>query len=265
MLEGNLSDVAVAELIQYICRQHKPARLIIQHQGRQAYLFFKEGNIIHATLGDIQGEIVIYAVLRWRNGYFKLEMNIESPATTIYQTWFSLLKKITHLSNETELAASRAEVGKIHKEANGMVQDLEKILAGLADELPGFIAAAVIDMDGLNIAQYTQSGQLNIEESSAQMALFFKLVETSVTKLHAGEVEDNLLTTENAYLLMWFINGLPYFLGIAVDRRRTLLGHLRLIGRLYMERVAKVMLLYTTSTIGELYEQVGEITAAGPG
>lgn len=118
---------------------------------------------------------------------------------------------------------------------------LKHVLAKLDAELPGFIAAAVVDMDGLSIAQHARTQQSAVEKLSAQMALFIKLLETSVGKVNAGSIEDNLLVTGEAYLLFWLIKGQPYFLGIAAARQATLLGHLRLIGRLYLERIAAVL------------------------
>jgi hypothetical protein len=96
-------------------------------------------------------------------------------------------------------------------------------------------------MDGLSIAQHARTQQSAVEKLSAQMALFIKLLETSVGKVNAGSIEDNLLVTGEAYLLFWLIKGQPYFLGIAAARQATLLGHLRLIGRLYLERIAAVL------------------------
>ncbi|MCB0164016.1 MAG: hypothetical protein KDI79_07320 [Anaerolineae bacterium] len=143
-------------------------------------------------------------------------------------------------------------------------KSLKEILVGLESELPGFLAAAVVGGDGLNIAQHTRSSQTPVENISAQMALFIKLVQLSVTKLDAGVIEDTLLTTTEAYLLIWVVPGTPYFLGVVVDRTKTLLGHVRLIGRVYVSRVASVLPYPEKS--GDLHEQPARvIVPSAPG
>jgi predicted regulator of Ras-like GTPase activity (Roadblock/LC7/MglB family) len=71
--------------------------------------------------------------------------------------------------------------------------------------------------------------------------MLVKLVDTTVTKLGAGVVEDNLLTTENALVLIKFLADKSYFLGIAADRKTAKLGNMRLISRIFAERVTKAM------------------------
>lgn len=140
-----------------------------------------------------------------------------------------------------------------------LYQNLKEVLIGLERELPGFIAVAVVDSDGLNIAQHARSSQSQVEKISAQMALFVKLVETSVFKLEAGVIEDTLLTTEDTYLLIWIVPDAPYFLGVVVDRHKTLLGHLRLLGRVYVKRIAH--LIANPESVGDFNEQSTRVTA----
>ena len=110
----------------------------------------------------------------------------------------------------------------------------------MSGEVPGYIASAVVGMDGLSIAQHT-SAKVDPEAISAQMTLLFKLVDTSVTKLGAGVMEDDLLTTESAYLLMRYLPDKKHFIGMAVDRKSGNLGNMRLISRMFADRIDKSM------------------------
>lgn len=251
MYQGNLCNVTIIDVIDYICRKQQPARLIIEHGARQAHLFFNSGKIVHATLGDIQGMVVIYAIQRWKQGKFTLAFNVEPPARTINQDGASLFAKIS--ASQATGPVINANVNGPTKEETMVHKSLKEILVGLQSELPGFIAAAVVDNDGVNIAYHARPGWTSVEKIGAQLVLFIKLVETSVAKLGAGMIEDNLITTEDVYLLIWSVPETPYFLGIAVDRHETLLGHLRLIGRVYVRRVADVM--PRPEMRKELYEQ----------
>jgi len=73
------------------------------------------------------------------------------------------------------------------------------------------------------------------------MAMLLKLVSGSTDKLGAGNLEDNLTTTENAYILMRFLPGKQYFLGISTERKTANLGNMRLMSKMFVERLAKAM------------------------
>jgi hypothetical protein len=90
-LQGDLQHMGVADLIQHNCQDGKTGQLTIEHNQERAALFFKAGNVVHATLGQMQGEEVVYRILSWEQGHFKLESGVQSPATTITRSWSGLL------------------------------------------------------------------------------------------------------------------------------------------------------------------------------
>jgi predicted regulator of Ras-like GTPase activity (Roadblock/LC7/MglB family) len=118
---------------------------------------------------------------------------------------------------------------------------LDDIMKELSNEMHGFIAASVVGMDGFNIAQYSLFPKVSPENISAEMMLLLKLIETTVSKVKGGEVEDNLLTTSDEYLLLKFIPGNEYCLGVAVNRKAGNIGNLRLISKVYADRLAKAI------------------------
>lgn len=236
-MQGNLRDMTVADLIQHNCQDRKVARLTIRHLGEEAQLFFKDGNILHATLGDIQGEEVIYRTLAWEEGTFILEPDLAPPATSIQRSWSGLLIAGAQRLDEDQIQVEQSFSEEPEVKQMAQLDDLLKQMSG---EVNGFVATAVVGMDGLSVAQFVK-GKANPDAISAQMALLFKLVDTSITKLNAGSVEDNLVTTEAAYILMRYLPDKHYFLGIAADRKGGSLGNLRLMSKMYTDRVAKAM------------------------
>lgn len=235
-MRGNLRDMAVADLVQHNCQERKTARLTIDHNGLQATLFFDNGKVVHAILDDLQGEDAVYQALGWEEGEFSVDAGIAPPQVSIQRSWSGLLIEGARRLDENKL---EIESNISQPEVKQMAQ-LDDIIKQMSAEVNGFIAAAVVGMDGLNIAQYAK-GKVNPESISAQMTLLLKLVDTSTTKLNAGSVEDNLLTTENAYVLMRFLPEKQYFLGIAADRKTGNLGNLRLMSRMYSDRLGKAM------------------------
>ncbi len=110
------------------------------------------------------------------------------------------------------------------------IQDMLKEMAG---EIPGFVSADVTGMDGLAIASYSANPNFDAEAASAQFALVMKLVQRTAAQLKAGDVEDNLVTTNNIYILTRFLGDGSYFLSVAVDKEMASLGNVRLMSRQY--------------------------------
>lgn len=238
--QGNLQDISVADLIQQNCQARKTARLTLRVRDEEATLFFAAGQVTHATLGELHGEEVIYQVLNWAEGGFELEPDIRALHTTIQRTWSGLLLEGARRLDETRLTQHVDIPEKqIHSEAKTM--ELDTVLKELGDQVNGFIATAVVGMDGIGLSQFSRSKKVDMENVNAQMTLLVKLVETTVDKLGSGVIEDILLTTEDAYLLVRFLKDRGFYLGIAADRKNGQVGNMRLISKLFIERVAKVM------------------------
>lgn len=90
-VSGDLSDMDVSSIISINCNQMNQARLLIRHQGREASIFFADGNIVHMSLDPIEGEEVIHEVLAWKEGTFELEQGILPPTRSVTKSWSELL------------------------------------------------------------------------------------------------------------------------------------------------------------------------------
>ena len=121
-----------------------------------------------------------------------------------------------------------------------MTQKFDEILNSLSGEVSGYLSSALVGIDGINVASHTL-GRLDPENVSAQITTFFRLVDTSVEKLGAGVLEDNLLTTEKSYILMRFLPVKKYFLSIGSSRKEGNLGNLRLMSKMYTDQLSKAM------------------------
>jgi predicted regulator of Ras-like GTPase activity (Roadblock/LC7/MglB family) len=242
-MQGNLKDMTIADLIQHNCQDRKTAQLRVQHHDEEAILYFKEGRVVHAMLGQQIGEEVIYHILNWEEGNFNLENNIAPPQTSITSSWSALLMEGARRLDENALNLEPLQNESNQKtEANPMEVKMSDILKEMSGEITGYLASVVVGMDGIDLATHSHTKGLDLDMVGAQMTMLFKLVEGSVEKLGSGEIEDNLTTTDNAYLLMHFLPGSKqYYLGVAVDRKTGNLGNLRLISKMYAEHLSKAM------------------------
>ena len=240
-MTGNLNGLAAADLIQLNCVDQKVARLQIKHENQITEVFFSGGQIVHAVSGSQKGEEVVYDILGWNDGDFSLENDINAPEISITKSWPSLLLEGARRLDESAITPT-VENGEPESEIKEirMAQKFEEILTELAGEVTGFRGAFLVGIDGINLAS-KNVGNVDPELASAQIAMLLKLVSGSTDKLGAGNLEDNLTTTEKAYILMRFLPGKLYFLGISAERKSANLGNMRLMSKLYTERLAKAM------------------------
>lgn len=238
--QGTLQDIALADLIQQYCQNRKTAQVTLTSKLGTSELYFKDGQVTHATLGDLQGEEVVYKVLTWSEGRFNLEPGIESPRKTIQRSWSGLILEGARRLDEARIPDNEIQSNPTTQQEVKQME-LDNVLKELSDQIQGFMSAGVIGMDGISITSLARGKKTDTDTVSAQMTLLIKLVDSTTTKLNAGAVEDNLLTTENAYLLVRFLKDRNFFLGIAADRKTAQLGNMRLVSRLFAERLSKAM------------------------
>ena len=240
-MQGKLSDMTAIDLIQHNCMEQKTVRLTINNADQSAVVFFQGGNMTHASCGSVEGEEAIYQLISWEDGDFMLDAGITSPVNTITHNWSGILLEGARRLDEQNMDIDQDANQSIELGFEPMAIKIEGILKELGSEITGHIASTVVGMDAFTIASFS-SEKVDIDSVSAQMTLLIKLVDTSVTKVDStASMEDNLLTTQKAYLLMTFLPGKTHFLGVIADRKTAVLGNLRLMSNIYAERIAKVM------------------------
>jgi predicted regulator of Ras-like GTPase activity (Roadblock/LC7/MglB family) len=241
-LKGNLHDMAIADLIQHQCTDRKTAHVIVQSNNQTADLYFKGGEMVHARLGQNEGEEVVFTVLRWEEGTFSVESAVEAPKVSINRSWSGLLmegaKRIDEEANEN--GKEETDQTKM-QEVKSMTTKLDDMLQEMSTEMNGFYAGSVTGMDGINVAQTTK-GKVNPESVSAQFTILMKLITGSAEKAGMGLFEDILIQTEDYYLMSIVLPGdSQYFLTTVVDRKTGNIGNLRMVSKIYADRLSKVM------------------------
>lgn len=89
-LRGNLEQMGMAEVVQTLGMSRKSGGLKIIHQSRVGKIFFDQGEIIQASLGDFADEEAVYRILTWDEGYFEFDSN-DTGEHTIATSHNSLL------------------------------------------------------------------------------------------------------------------------------------------------------------------------------
>ncbi|MBN2091065.1 hypothetical protein JW964_15740, partial [candidate division KSB1 bacterium] len=103
----------------------------------------------------------------------------------------------------------------------------------------GIIAVGVVGLDGLGLAHIKKNPDVDMELADAQLALVLKLVQKSINQLTIDKIEDNLITTQNLYILTLFLGEGAHFLNIIADKQHSSLGNIKLMAHQFAKIIEK--------------------------
>ena len=90
-LTGELSDLSLAELIEFFCNQRKTGRLKVTYSVGEGYFYLKSGAVIHASFGDLRGVDAVHFALTQSTASFTFSAEFEAPEHSINQPWTSVV------------------------------------------------------------------------------------------------------------------------------------------------------------------------------
>lgn len=90
---GELSDINLPLLIQLTCGRKASALIQVRRQRlEQGRLTVHKGEIVHARIGHLEGEMAVYEMLKWQTGRFCLHEILSLPfKRTVHKPWQKLL------------------------------------------------------------------------------------------------------------------------------------------------------------------------------
>lgn len=107
--EGDLRDITMIDLLQTIEKELRSGTVRFHRQGRQGTLHFREGNVLDAACGKVQGEDAVYRLMLWPDGEFAVRYHdnvrradhIEKDAPTLlmegirrFEKWNDLMETL---------------------------------------------------------------------------------------------------------------------------------------------------------------------------
>lgn len=109
-LRGSLQQMNVIDLLQSLELGRKTCRLTLTRDNERCELFFAEGQINHATHGNIVGDEAVYKVLAWPDGSFEIDFTANSSEQTCTRSTQGLLMEGLRLLDESARDASEDTV-----------------------------------------------------------------------------------------------------------------------------------------------------------
>lgn len=97
---GVLRRVELGEVLQLECLGRKSSILEVASKDLRGRIYIREGEIIHATVGDHQGETGFYKIFSFVGGEFSLKPYEEPAARTIQCSWEMLVMEAARVRDE---------------------------------------------------------------------------------------------------------------------------------------------------------------------
>jgi response regulator RpfG family c-di-GMP phosphodiesterase len=80
---GQLDHLGIPEIVQTLVIGMKTALVVLSHGHLTGRIWFRDGAVVHARCGEMQGEAAFHAMARWKTGEFAIEHGVKSRCTTI--------------------------------------------------------------------------------------------------------------------------------------------------------------------------------------
>jgi CheY-like chemotaxis protein/predicted regulator of Ras-like GTPase activity (Roadblock/LC7/MglB family) len=192
--KGSVADFQLSDIIQLNCLGRLTSSLQITHEDQTGYIYFADGNIVHALTDSLEGENAFYHIMSWQGGEFSVRRNAKSPKETIAKGWQSLLLEAMRRVDEiSEKNGEEKEQDKRQK-----ITEIQKALVPIV-KARGTDFILVHNTAGFAITFLPESDDGNLEASDLgrHLSLFFDAL---------SKFQENLQTTPAMLMEIQFGN-----------------------------------------------------------
>jgi len=105
--QGSLKELHLPDVIQLVSVSGKSGVFVLSYEGEDGLIYLENGRIVHAVLGEIQGEEAVYTLATWGDGSFRFYPEEESPAHTITKSNTNLLMEAARRLDEWRVLSKR--------------------------------------------------------------------------------------------------------------------------------------------------------------
>ncbi len=167
---GSVSDFHLSDIVQLNCLGRLTSALEVKNEQETGYIYFEEGNIVHAETGHLEGENAFYYIMTWQGGEFAVKRNMKAPRETIQKNWQSLLLEAMRRLDESS-------AGVVEEKEREKRQIIHKIRWALNPLLKsrGVDFILVHNRAGFPITFLPESEEGNLEATDLgnQLSVFF--------------------------------------------------------------------------------------------
>lgn len=227
-----MTDVHLADLIQVACNEMEASQVTVRCQGREAGLYFEAGEMVHAELENLEGEEVLYEVLKWTEGSFELHPGVRATQRTLNGDSTGLLLSAWEHIEESEADPAELSEDELRQEMTRFEESLrielgesqmdlhpgtaEEELARRLRRLAGVAGVVLVARDGAVMGENLEGAA----ESEAAVAVFVgNAAEEIGEALALGAFERGVVAIGGGRMLV--IERPDYFVGLLLERRAS--------------------------------------------
>jgi hypothetical protein len=105
--QGSLKELPLPDIIQLVAVSGKTGRFQLRNKLESGQIFLRRGQIVHAAVGDLEGEEAVYELAIWPEGEFFFEAGEETATTTIQKSNTNLLMEAARRIDEWQVLSKK--------------------------------------------------------------------------------------------------------------------------------------------------------------
>jgi hypothetical protein len=105
--QGSIQELPVPDIIQLVSVSSKTGMFTLIRGAERGYIYLKNGQMVHARVGDLTGEEAIYALAIWNSGDFQFTPNEQPDTATIEKSNTSLLMEAARRLDEWKVLSRK--------------------------------------------------------------------------------------------------------------------------------------------------------------
>lgn len=146
--EGEVSGMTLADLIQIKNISRFSGCLSVAHFDQKGAIFFRDGELVHAEMGNASGSEAFYSIMHWPGGEFRSTPKLATTCHTIHEHVTYMLLEAHRLKDEKIRTAPHSidtvdKSSATHKEEKTMSETSAKL-----SSIPEVEYAVLLNKDG---------------------------------------------------------------------------------------------------------------------
>jgi len=109
ILRGSLTQMNVIDLVQSLEMGRKSCLLTLSNDQDRCEMYFKDGQVTHATYGAMSGDEAVFKVLRWTTGNFQVDFDGKTTQQSCTLNTQGLLMEGLRLLDEANRDTAESE------------------------------------------------------------------------------------------------------------------------------------------------------------
>jgi hypothetical protein len=105
--QGSLKELPLPDIIQLVSVSGKTGKFTLTRDNDRGFIFLKNGQMVHATVGDLSGEEAIYSLAIWNQGDFLFNPGEEADRQTITKSNTNLLMEAARRLDEWRVLSKK--------------------------------------------------------------------------------------------------------------------------------------------------------------